>query len=513
MARIARIPERHADRVLAGLAVLAAACGMIVGVGEDRLTLGGSGAQSAPLVVRVSGATPLSSGANRVAIDVMRSRLEATPGVRSVDLAPIQHSARTTSITVGLSKDPKESAAAVSTIEADLDPGPLRISFGGGASELRDARDETFDDLRLLLIAVPLAALILIGALGSRAALATLFAGATAVLGAGALCIALSLFVDVSVLCLVGAAAGGVPASVLLCGLERRGVEPRALIAATIAAAIVFGSLTALGVGYLAAVGLGGGLACLLSAPAAVVAIRAATSLWQLEPRVDTAVHRALGGLVATMSWSRAVAVAIAILSAGVVAVIGLPGIRLEPGAFAAPGPPSISTERGLIVAGSVLLGLFAIGWVAGRRPLAALVTAVCVPLAPAAGVGLAVIVFQDGHLQGLLDFDSFSIGVGPLVAGAATVAAASAAQGLAVIARPDSRDPYSRVFAAAAAASLVTALAAACLLGSSLEFAKAFGLIVFAGLLLDLLFVRGLVGAALTALSNRRDGSLPAAK
>jgi hypothetical protein len=529
-ARIVRIPERHADRVLAGLAVLAVACGVIVGIGEERLTLGGSGSSTAPLVIRVSGTTPLRFGPNRVALDVMRSRLQATPGVTGVGVRPVAAGGRRTSIIVRLADDPKSSEAAVSTIESELDPGPLRIVFSGGASELRDAREQTIHDLRLLLLAVPLAALILIAALGARAALATLFAGAAAVFGAGALCVGLSLFVDISVLCLVGAAAAGIPSAVLLCGLERRAAEPRAVIAAALASALAFGALAALGVGYLAAAGLGGALASLLAAPAAVVAIRAATSLWHLEPRVE----RTLGGLVATLGWNRVVAIAIAILSIGTLVVIGLPATRLDSGALAATGPPSISTERALTVAGSVLACLTAIGWIAGGRPLAALITAACVPLAPAAAVGLAVIVFQDGHLQRLLDFDSFTIGVGPLAIGAVTVAAASAAQGIATVSSaqdpefevkpsdPARRDVlasvraqsavYASTVTAAAAASTVAALAAACLLASSLEFAKAFGFIVAAGLLLDLVFVRGLLGAAMAALASRRRERPPAA-
>ena len=521
-ARIVRIPERHADRVLAGLAVLAAVCGIVVGIGEERLTLGGSGLSTAPLVIRVSGTTPLRSGPNRVALEVMRARLRATPAVTGVELDPVTAAAHRTSITVRLADDPKSSEAAVSTIEAELDPGPLQIAFSGGASELREAREQTIEDLRLLLLAVPLAALILIAALGARAALATLFAGAAAVLGAGALCVGLSLFVDVSVLCLVGAAAAGIPSSVLFSGLERRAAEPRAVIAAALASAITFGSLAALGVGYLAAAGLGGALASLLAAPAAVVAVRAATSLWHLEPRVETGVQRTLSGLVTTLGWNRVVAVAIAILSIGTLAVIALPATRLDPGAFAASGPPSISTARAFIVAGSVLACLAAIGWVAGRRPLAALITALCVPLAPAAAVGLAVIVFQDGHLRGLLDFDAFTIGVGSLAIGAVTVAAASAAQGLATIADTAEADAtanadsaprlYAGGLTAAAAASAVATLAAACLLASSLEFAKAFGLIVAVGLLLDLVFVRSLLGAAMAALASSRRGHLPAA-
>jgi hypothetical protein len=61
---------------------------------------------------------------------------------------------------------------------------------------------------------------------------------------------------------------------------------------------------------------------------------------------------------------------------------------------------------------------------------------------------------------------------------------------------------------AAGALASLITALLAASLLASSLGFAKTTGFAVAAGLLLDLLLVRGILGAVLNRPGVLREPS-----
>lgn len=451
------------------------------------------------------------SGSYQVALEVIGSRLDATPGVEAVRRGPISADGRSTTLTVALVDDPTRSADAVAALESELDAGQLRLSFSGGASRLREARSQALDDLALLLLAAPVVALILVVALGSRGALATLFAAAAAVLGAGAICIGLSLAFDVSVLSLVGAACAGVPCSVLLCRLLRRGVPGSVLVGAALASAVAFGSLIGLGVSYLAWLGLGGVLASLLAAPLALAAITAAAALWDLEPAPRGVTERLLERLATTAGWNRPVAATTALLSTGALLVLALPVIRVDPVSLAAPAAPAISLQRTLIVGGVAFACLTAVMALAGRRPLAALATALTSLPAAAAGAGLCVLVFQDGRLREPLDFDPFGIGVGWLAAGVATVAAASAAQGAATLAvrraeasgsSPDDRDrAYPRAAAAGVVASAIAAVSAAALLASSLDFAKGLGLLIAAGLALDLLFVRGLIAAALPGL------------
>jgi hypothetical protein len=518
LSRIAGLSSRQPDRTLAGIAVLAIGCGILVGAGEDRLSLGGSGTTVTPLKIRVSGPLPVRSGPYRVALTVMRSSLRATPGVIAVSRGPVSDNGRATTLVVTLSDDPGQSEEAVEEIESKLDPGVLRISFAGGADELREARSQSIDDLRLLLLAVPLVALLAVATLGARGALATLFAAAAAVLGAGALCVGISLLVDLSVLALVGAAAAGIPCSVLLCALARRGAEPLTLFAAALASAVAFGSLAALGVGYLAALGVGGVIASLLAAPVAVAAISAATSLWDLAAADLSPLPRAFDRLVAPLGRSRLVAAAIAVLSIATLAVLALPATRLDAAALGATAPPSIGLERGLIAAAAGLVALTAIGTASSRRPLASLAIALSAASAAAAAGGLTVVVFQDGHLQEALDFHPSAISVGALAAALVTVAAASAAEGVATLttiddrrgdgaaAPPPSLDGYGKLAAAGAISSAITVLFAASLLASSLDFVKTMGFAVAAGLMLDLLLVRGLLAPALlTALQRRR--------
>jgi hypothetical protein len=511
-ARIAALCSRQPDRVLAGIAVLAAACGLVVGVGEERLKLGGSGTRLTPLLIRVSAQGAVPAGARRVALSVMRARLRATEGVEAVRAAPMR-GRRATVLRVRLSEDPGASEEAATAIESRLDPGPLRIAFSGGASALADAREETFDDLRLLLLAAPLVALLAIGALGARIALATLFASAAAVLGAGALCVAVSLLIDVSVLCLVGAAAAGLPSGVLLCALARRDLPPSGLLASGLASAAVFAALAALGVDYLAAVALGGVLASLIAVPLSIASVAAATSLWRLEPAAEGPLGRVLERLARIFSWNRAVAVVLALLVVALILVLGLPLTRLEPSAFAAPAPPAVSDVRWIVAAGAAALLVASIGWLAGRWLAGAVALSLTAGLAAAAAAGLCVALYQENELRSLLDVEPLPIAVGSLVAALAAVAAASAAQGVAVLAlrrSPPSSKPtgdWTRAMEAGALSSGAAALAAAGLLFSSLGFVRVFALIACAGLLLDLLLIRGVLGAVLLSLGSRDDG------
>jgi hypothetical protein len=131
---------------------------------------------------------------------------------------------------------------------------------------------------------------------------------------------------------------------------------------------------------------------------------------------------------------------------------------------------------------------------------------------AAGAAAGLCVALFQEDELASLLDVELLPIGVGSIAAGVAAVAAASAAQGIAVLVlrrRPSASEPvgnWTTVMAAGSLASGAAALAAAALLFSSLGFVRVFALVACAGFLLDLVLVRGVLGAALLSLGSRDD-------
>ena len=93
-------------------------------------------------------------------------------------------------------------------IEEEIDPGPLRLAFGGTVVTAHDARHELADDLGTLeLLVAPLVVLIAIAAFGLRLAAAPLLCAATAIAGALAALRLADGFAEVS---LLGIAPGAV---------------------------------------------------------------------------------------------------------------------------------------------------------------------------------------------------------------------------------------------------------------------------------------------------------------
>lgn len=496
-ARLGRVARRQPDRVLAGLAVLAGLCGFVVATGEDRLGLGG-GTDSPVLVVRVSGAEPLSSPPSRVALEVMRSQLESDPAVVAVVRGPTPAGDRRTSLRVSFAGEERLDAA-VERIRKRLDPGILRVTFAGGAGKLEEVREETIRDLRLLLLAVPLVALLAAAVLGSRLALAALFATAAAVLAAGAACVGLTLLTDVSALAALGAACAGVPVAVLLCGIG----PGRAAAGAGLGAAAVFAAAALLGIEHLAWFAAGGALAALLAIPAAAAAVPAAEELWSLSARPPGIAARAWAWLDGRLARRRVLAALLAGLCLAALAALALPLDRLETAAVAG-APPALDEWECGRAAGAALLAVAAIALLTSRRPLAAAGAALGAGISAAAGVAVAVLAFEDGGLDGVLDIRTSDLSLSALVAGAATVGAISASRSIARIAeRADGSAPGRPAATgdAAALAGLTAVAAALALTLSSLAFAQQFGVIVAAGVLIDGIVVSGLLRGALGAL------------
>jgi hypothetical protein len=493
-ALLVRIARRRPDQVLALIGVLAAACGVIVATGEDRLSLGGNEAGQSRLQVHVSGTAPLRSAPSQVALSVMTAQLRANPVVVSVRRGPIGAGGRSTVLFARLRGSPAQTNAAVALIESQLDPGPLRISFAGRAGELQDAHDQAFADLDLLLLAVPLALGLAVLLLGPGGALGAAFALAATALGAGAACVGLGGIFDLSILALAGAGCAGVPGALLASGLAQVEAGPRELWAAALAGAAVFGATALLGLGHVAGFALGGALAFLLSAPLGLTAMTAADEIWGAEGR---ALPRLRPG-----RRLRAVRVVLATLALAGLVALALPLMDLDTSALAVSAPPSIPWGRIAAAAGAAALVALVLGIAAGRRPLAMAAGVLAAALVTAAAVGASVLVLQDGRLG----FAPGALSLSSVIAVAATVAAASVTCSLASVAEAEAP-----VWRAVLLAEGVGALAAAALLLSDFEPMRLLGFGVAAGLVLDLVAVRLLLAPALGGLAARRRARVPA--
>jgi uncharacterized membrane protein YdfJ with MMPL/SSD domain len=150
------------------------------------------------------------------------------------------------------------------------------------------------------------------------------------------------------------------------------------------------------------------------------------------------------------------------------------------------------------------------------RAAPSAVALAIVTLLPAAAAGGLLVIVFQDGHLTGPLDYAPLGAPtLGALVAAVGAIAAISAARTIQLVAglgveRELGFPPRAAVPLAAAltlpavtAATLIVAAATLVLVGADLVAAKELGLAVAAGLLLDLVLARALLMPALARLSQ----------
>jgi MMPL family len=204
--------------VLAGV-VLAAAIALAVGAPE-RLGIGSTQLDESAgpdLVVVTEGRVPASSRVYKVALHVIATGIEADPGVETARPAKTPAGARTAAIEVELaSSDEGDRQAAIARISKNLDPGPLHVAFTGETATLSAGRDSLGGDLwRLELLVIPLALMILAGAIGLRLIAAPIVTAAFAIAGTLALFRLLGGIADPS---LLGAGAGAIVALVL--GIE-----------------------------------------------------------------------------------------------------------------------------------------------------------------------------------------------------------------------------------------------------------------------------------------------------
>jgi len=454
--RIRRSAARHADRALAGLALAAIACAALLAIGQDRLGLG-EGEAARTLTARVTGPMPVESGPFRVSLDVITAGLEADPAVEEARPVPGPPGSRRATVLIRLNGE-GSAGAAVDRLRAGIDPGNLKITYRGPAVELENARDATLSDLLLLLVAAPLVALLGAWVLGPGRALAGLIAAGATAFGAGALCLAASLFADLSALALAGAACGG------LCAVHRFAADPGLEsegppAAPAVAAAGVLAAPALTGVPHLESFALGGALAALLALPSVALAAPAAARRWDGEP--GAALTRVQARVAGLLAWQPPIALLVAGLALATLALITLPVSGLDTAALVAGTP---EPERILVAIGAAVAAVVMAGLLVGRRAGAgAALTAIP---APAAASGVAAVGFEP-------------VSTAAFVAALATVGAAAA-----LAATEES-------FPATAATELTGALLAGALALSGESFLQQFGAATAAGLLADLLLVR----------------------
>lgn len=486
-----------AGLVAAGLAV----------IGRDRLELAGTGPGADRLTVEVRGTDPVSAPGYEVALQTMRFQLRADPGVAAVRQGRTSPDGRSTSLVVTLSGDGNDRVEALDRIEQDLDPGPLRTAISGQTPLLEETRKDVTRDLRLLLLAVPLAALTLGAALGIGGALSVALAAFAASAFGAAVAVGAGLLTEVSQLAVAGAAVAGIAGTLHLCALTASGLGGRTVLLAATAAAAVFAALAVVGVDYLGSIAVGASAAFLAAGPAAFLATTAARAAWPPRDPGGTAERLWRRG-AALVGRRRLISIASATLAVAVLLLLASPGLDIQTVAFGTPAPPDVAPAT-LLGAIALAMGLgCAVLLAAGRSPSLAAIGVAAAALPALACAGILVFLFGEGHLEGPLGFTSREgVSVSGLATAVATVAALGALRGAALLGaarspRPGVIDPYLAAQALTgpplALGALLTASGAATLAGSDLLFLKEFGLGVAAGTLLDLVLCRALLVPAL---------------
>jgi RND superfamily putative drug exporter len=350
-------------------------CALLAAAAPDRLALappeaansqsedaadslrGAPGQEPDPAILIVTrGPEPVSSGVYGVALDVITSQVESNSEVAEVRRGPVSRDRRTTALEVYFrDDDPAAQARAVDRLRERIDPGPLEVLVGGEAGVLRDARDGLWGELvPLELLALPLTALALWLALGLRLVAGPVLAAAIGMLGSlGVMGLAGSL----TTLSVIGAAPGAVIAVVL--GIESclaltaryreqsaalgpggealretMATAGRGVIAAALGCAAAAGTLAAIPILDARSAALGGALAALLSAAAALVAMPSLLVLSHPKPVRAGASGRGEGGrsyrFAAALTRRRLVCVPVALLATAALLAIAFPALEPE---------------------------------------------------------------------------------------------------------------------------------------------------------------------------------------
>jgi uncharacterized membrane protein YdfJ with MMPL/SSD domain len=472
VAALADLALRRPIALLAATFALLVAAVIVAAGAPDRLGVsvasvdGSAGAARPDLVVATTGSEAARSGPYRVALRVVSAQLSSDPAVVSVRRGPVSRDGHSTSLIVSLV--PGDDAAdqrAVQRIQTEIDPGPLRVAYGGQVPALLEARHDVSHDLwKVAAVVGAIVVVLLVAALGPWLATAPVLCVAIAIAGALAGLRLFDALGDLSLLGIAPAAVVGlalgveVPCQMLArFGDEAASVShPEAVrraLAATGAASPALIGAAALGTAGLLITGLDQAvsiaLACLLAAGLAVgAALLTVPALLALAgPRSASRLSTATGEprlsavpreLAAFLARSRARTAAAAAIVVAIMVAVALPSLHTESRSFSAadlPRTSEVAKATALAAADAQQAGdggnhaSRASGATGGdgesmvdKLPLAAVVSAAAlvllfgivfsprvigvaiVALLPAAAAcGLCVLVFQDGNLAGAI--------------------------------------------------------------------------------------------------------------
>ena len=497
-----------------------------------------SGGARPDLSIVARGRFPARSRVFRVALDTALTGLRTDPAVASARRTAERGHLSLVEVTLTATSEPAREAA-VRQIEAEIDPGPLHLDYGGEAVVLASARHSIADELwKLELLALPFVALVLAGLCGAAAGLGAAIAAAGAI---GATLVGLrvgSSFSDVS---LLGIAPGAVLALVLpvelaslLRSLHR---EERLISTPTEALANALGGWARLGVPLAVLAGLAP-LALLVTpfpatgsllvgtavAAASALLLTAAVvpPLLALEARVapaERAAHRdgrlgdAARGLLGRVASSWIALVVAVVVAVGVPLALAAPARDVETRPFGvadlpeqaqaaasarestgiatgepasdvslSPEPAASDVIRGLGLAAGIAAGALALVLVALARSPKPLVAVPFALLPAAAALGVVAFVIAQGHLAaslGLREEGSLDTGaVGCALAAIAGLSAGRCARDWLAVRREGRVGAGIAGTAELAAGTVLPAVAAA-----SLVAAAAFGVLAGADL------------------------------
>ena len=530
------------------------------GLSIGSLAPAGSAGGEPDLIVATTGRVPVDSGVYRVALRVISSQVRSDAAVAQVRQGSVSANGRSTALLVSLvGLDASEQQDAVERIEEGIDPGPVRVSYGGQVATLLDARHEVaLDFWKLELLALPLVALIMAVAMGPRLAVAPIISAATAIAGALAGLVILGLVTDASLLGIAPAAVVG-----LVLGVEapcalfsrfrdestraprgeaiHRAVSAAAEVAVPVgvAASLVPVGLLATSLDQASSMIVGCALAVALALLSSLVCAPAAISLAHDDrhatgdaPVASWLARRPAGltRLLARSGHRTALSLLIAtiLMLAASVPLLHGQGVPFSAADLPGDSPASMAASlagvgksgggggslfEDLPLAAGVSAAALAVVleiWFRSRRVTIPLAVASLLPAA--AACGLCVLVFQDGHLAGAINQETRgALDTGAVAALLAGLASVSAARSVTVLqASRDARSPggesswaagsaASLVLPGAIVATLIGAAATGVLAGASLYAAREFGLGVAVGLLIDLVLLRSSLIAALT--------------
>lgn len=529
-------PWAFLGAAVALLAILAIAA---IGV-RDRLGHPSGSAGEADVVAVTTAPERVSGQVYDVALEAITAGLQARPGVEAVTVTePVGPDGVATVLIDVSAASAAEQRRIADRLAGEIDPGPLDVRVEGRIAELLEAEETALEDLwRLELLVVPLAVLALAAGLGTRLMAGPLLCAAIAVAGALAGLGLAGGLADLSLLATVAAAGVGLALGIELPALlaarwrdEIRLDEPEAALRNTLA-----DTTDALGFAALCAALAGAGIAAAFVrdafepglAVAVAVALAAAFALVacllvmppllaldgrrarddDAEPRRESRLASAAGALPRVLARGNLrTALGLALATAACLA-LGYPALDAATEPLAEVPANPLSDELP-VVAGCAALALL-VAFVVRARTLRTAPLALVALLPAASAMGLATLVFNDGTSAFGLALDqprapaTGAVALGVVIVGA--IASARAATALDAVRFERALDPGATGVAERAGgftipgallSTLICGAAFGVLTGDGLHAAQELGVMVAAGLLLDLL-LRAPVLAAL---------------